>query len=182
MRAYSIASSTRASSVSGTSRPSDFAVIRLSARIELDGGTARHCLDHHQAERLRPIDREQKCQRLAQKFGFAALIDLADELDPWIAQKRRDPFRGSRLRRPCRLWQQSSGECRASARSEWRGQAASRARSGRETRRSRRADCKWACASPWECRDVQSRRSWPWRSAAAGSLEIDTSGMWLKPR
>jgi len=31
-----------------------------------DGCAARHCLDHHQAERLRPIDREQKCMRLAQ--------------------------------------------------------------------------------------------------------------------
>ena len=57
-----------------------------------DGCAARHCLDHHQAERLRPIDREQKCMRLAQEFGLAALIDLADELDPRIAQQRYDLF------------------------------------------------------------------------------------------
>src|SRR5437868_13561825 len=57
-----------------------------------DGCAARHCLDHHQAERLRPINREQKCMRLAQKFGLAAFIDLADELDPRIAQQRYDGF------------------------------------------------------------------------------------------
>jgi hypothetical protein len=54
-----------------------------------DTCAARHRLDHHQAERLRPIDREQKRQRLAQEFRLAALIDLADELDPRIARKRR---------------------------------------------------------------------------------------------
>src|SRR3984893_4557054 len=57
-----------------------------------DRCAARHCLDHHQAERLRPIDREQKCMRLAQEFGLAAFIDLADELDPRIAQQRYDRF------------------------------------------------------------------------------------------
>jgi len=41
------------------------------------GLAARHCLDHHQAERLRPINREQKRLRLAQEFGFVAFIDLA---------------------------------------------------------------------------------------------------------
>ena len=56
------------------------------------GRAARHCLDHHQAERLRPIDREQERLRLAQEFGLAALIDLADELDPRIAQQRYDLF------------------------------------------------------------------------------------------
>ena len=53
---------------------------------------ARHRLDHHQAERLRPIDREQERPRLAQEFGLAALVDLADELDPRVAQQRRDLF------------------------------------------------------------------------------------------
>ena len=57
-----------------------------------DRCAARHCLDHHHAERLRPIDREQERLRLAQEFGLAALIDLADELDPRIAQQRCDPF------------------------------------------------------------------------------------------
>ena len=57
-----------------------------------DGRAARHCLDHHQAERLRPIDREQKRLRLAEEFGLAVLIDLADELDPRIAQQRCDLF------------------------------------------------------------------------------------------
>ena len=57
-----------------------------------DGCAARHRLDHHQAERLRPIDREQERPRLAQEFGLAALVDLADELDPRIAQQRCDRF------------------------------------------------------------------------------------------
>jgi hypothetical protein len=57
-----------------------------------DGCAARHCLDHGQAEWLRPIDREQKRLRLAQEFGLAALIDLADELDVRIAQQRCDLF------------------------------------------------------------------------------------------
>jgi len=57
-----------------------------------DRCAARHGLDHDQAERLRPIDREQKRLCLAQEFGLAALIDLADELDPRIAQQRCDLF------------------------------------------------------------------------------------------
>jgi len=57
-----------------------------------DGCAARHGLDHDQAERLRPIDREQKRLCLAQEFGLAALIDLADELDPRIVQQRCDLF------------------------------------------------------------------------------------------
>ena len=52
-----------------------------------DGCAARHRLDHHQAERLRPIDREQKGLRLAQKFGLAALVDLSNELNAWLAQQ-----------------------------------------------------------------------------------------------
>jgi hypothetical protein len=47
---------------------------------------------HYQAERLRPIDWEQKRLGLAQKFGLAALIDLADELDSRIAQQWCDLF------------------------------------------------------------------------------------------
>src|SRR5882757_4479959 len=42
-----------------------------------DGSAARHRLDHHQAERLGPVDREQERQRIAQELGLAALIDLA---------------------------------------------------------------------------------------------------------
>ena len=53
----------------------------------------RHRLDRCQAKRLRPIDREQEQRlRLAQEFGLAALIDLANELDPRIAQQRCDLF------------------------------------------------------------------------------------------
>ena len=55
-----------------------------------DGRAARHRLDHHQAERLRPIDREQEGLCLAEESGLASLIDLADELDPRIAQQRCD--------------------------------------------------------------------------------------------
>jgi hypothetical protein len=57
-----------------------------------DGCAERHRLDHYQPERLRPIDREQKRLRIAQEFGLAALIDLANELDPRIAQQRYDSF------------------------------------------------------------------------------------------
>jgi hypothetical protein len=55
-----------------------------------DGCPAGHRLDHDQAERLWPIDREQKRLRLAQEFVLAALIDLTDKLDCRIAQEWRD--------------------------------------------------------------------------------------------
>ena len=57
-----------------------------------DWSAARHRLDHYEAEWLRPIDREQKRPRLAEEFGLAPLIYLADELDPRIAQQRCDLF------------------------------------------------------------------------------------------
>ena len=57
-----------------------------------DRSAARHRLDHYEAEWLRPIDREQKRPRLAEEFGLAPLIYLADELDPRIAQQRCDLF------------------------------------------------------------------------------------------
>src|ERR1700730_420419 len=60
--------------------------------VSKDGCAARHRLDHHQAERLRPIDREQKGLRLTQEFGLAALIDLAQDLNLRIAQQRCDLF------------------------------------------------------------------------------------------
>ena len=43
-----------------------------------------------QAERLRPVDREQQRPRLAQELGLAALVDLADVLDAWLLQQRLD--------------------------------------------------------------------------------------------
>src|SRR5215510_4581336 len=42
---------------------------------------AGHRLDHHQAERLRPINREEQRIRPAQKFLLLLTADLADEFD-----------------------------------------------------------------------------------------------------
>ena len=54
------------------------------------GRAARHRLDHHQTERLGPVDGEQQAARLAQEARLAALVDLADELDAGLSQQRLD--------------------------------------------------------------------------------------------
>ena len=46
--------------------------------IRDDRRTAGHRLDHDQAERLRPIDRNQQRYSAAQKFRFIRVADLAD--------------------------------------------------------------------------------------------------------
>src|SRR4029453_18692430 len=51
-----------------------------SARPRNDGRAARHGLDHHQTERLRPIDRKQQRSRVAEKSLLLSVIYLADEL------------------------------------------------------------------------------------------------------
>ena len=43
--------------------------------------TAGHRLDHHQPERLRPVDREQQRRRVAQEVVLLRLADLTHELD-----------------------------------------------------------------------------------------------------
>ena len=142
---------------------------------------ARHRLDHHQAERLRPIDREQKRLRLAQEFGLAALIDLADELDPRIAQQRCDLFaeigfiglvdfggdlQGNAKRRAIRMAR--SGRFSGEIRPRNATIAAARIVNGRD-------------ANSWECRDVRSPTKLALAIGRRWSLEIDTSGISLKP-
>ena len=51
---------------------------------------AGHGLDHHQAERFRPVDREQQRLGVAEKCRFLAVTDLAHELDQGMVQQRLD--------------------------------------------------------------------------------------------
>ena len=55
-----------------------------------DRGAARHGLDHHQPERLRPVDRKQQRLGVAQELGFLVVADLADILDQRIGQQGLD--------------------------------------------------------------------------------------------
>src|SRR5713226_10331003 len=43
---------------------------------------ASHRFDHHQSERLGPVDRAEKCQRLAEEGGFFAIVDFTDVSTP----------------------------------------------------------------------------------------------------
>ena len=43
---------------------------------------ARHRLDHHQAERLLPLDREERRPRVLEQLDLLPVVDLAEELDP----------------------------------------------------------------------------------------------------
>ena len=52
---------------------------------------ARHRLDHDETERLRPVDREQQGERLAEKFALGGLVDLADEFNAGAVEQRLDP-------------------------------------------------------------------------------------------
>ena len=44
-----------------------------------DGRTAGQGLDHHQAERLRPVDGKKQSRRVLQEAVFSGVIDLADK-------------------------------------------------------------------------------------------------------
>ena len=54
-----------------------------------DGRSARHRLDHHEPERLRPVDRHQQADRAAQELRFLAVADLADVVDERIVLDHR---------------------------------------------------------------------------------------------
>src|SRR5947207_13838752 len=54
-----------------------------------DRGAARHRFDHDEAERLRPVDRDQPSDRAAQKLRFFGIPDLADRFDNRIAVDHR---------------------------------------------------------------------------------------------
>jgi hypothetical protein len=59
-----------------------------AAAIGDDGRAARHRLNHHQPERLRPVDRKKQCIRIAQEFIFLDIADLAYEFHERITQQR----------------------------------------------------------------------------------------------
>src|SRR6185437_2535687 len=51
---------------------------------------ARHRFDHHQTERLGPVDRRHERVRTAEKFGFLVIADLADIFDVRRLDQRAD--------------------------------------------------------------------------------------------
>ena len=64
--------------------PGDAVVDHLGHRAVPEGQHGRaagHRLDHGEAERLRPVDGEEKRARFAEELDLAAVVDLADELD-----------------------------------------------------------------------------------------------------
>src|SRR5512134_710524 len=63
-----------------------------TAAVSDHGRAARQRLDHHEAERLRPVDREKHSERAAEKRPLLAVGDLADELDPGSGKQRTDPL------------------------------------------------------------------------------------------
>ncbi|CAM2163741.1 hypothetical protein BO443_120084 [Burkholderia orbicola] len=66
---------------------------RHGAAVERDDRRAAgHRLDHHQAERLRPVDREQQRLRAGQERRLLCFVDLADEFDVRLAEQRLDHF------------------------------------------------------------------------------------------
>src|SRR5262249_30696180 len=65
--------------------------LRHGAAVECDyGGTACHCLDHRQAERLRPVDRDQKGDRPAEEIRFLSIVDLVNIVDERKTHQRLD--------------------------------------------------------------------------------------------
>ena len=65
--------------------------LRHRAAIESDDRrSAGHRLDHHQAERLRPVDRHQQGDRAAQERRFVVVVDLADVFDIGRVDHRMD--------------------------------------------------------------------------------------------
>ena len=57
------------------------------AAIGDDGRSAGKSFDHHQAERLRPVDREQQRSRIANEVVLLVLTDLAGEVDQRMRQQ-----------------------------------------------------------------------------------------------
>jgi hypothetical protein len=51
-------------------------------------GSARHCLNHEEAERLRPANGKQQCSGVPKERPLLFLADLADELDA-VGRKHR---------------------------------------------------------------------------------------------
>jgi hypothetical protein len=57
-----------------------------------DRRAACHGLDHHQAERLRPVDREQQGTGIAEERGLIPLVDFPDIFNPRLVEHRLDDF------------------------------------------------------------------------------------------
>src|SRR5690606_12387706 len=71
----------------------DAVVHHLGHRAAVPGDHRRaagHRLDHHQAERFRPVDREQQRHRVAEEARLLRVADLADELHQRIVEQRLD--------------------------------------------------------------------------------------------
>jgi len=84
-----------ASTSSSRCREESRATVASSSGTEPQGPrdhrrAARHRLDHHEAERLRPVDGEQQRAGAAEEGGLADVLDLPDEFDERIVEERRD--------------------------------------------------------------------------------------------
>ena len=62
--------------------------VHRAASKRHDRGAARERLDHHEAERFRPVDRKKKGLRMAEKLVLAVLSDLSDEFKERIVEQR----------------------------------------------------------------------------------------------
>src|SRR5688572_18941168 len=54
------------------------------------GRAARESLDHHEPERLGPVDREQEHSSVTQEFLLLTVADLTDVLDERVTEQRLD--------------------------------------------------------------------------------------------
>jgi hypothetical protein len=62
-------------------------------RPERDNGrAARHRFDHHQAERLGPVDRKQQSRGIGEKFLFGFIVNFANQPDLVAVDLRFKPF------------------------------------------------------------------------------------------
>src|SRR5262249_7067758 len=68
-----------------------------------DGRYARHGFYHVEAERLRPVDREDERGRIAEKRRLLRFIDFTDELDAGSSQERLHALFEIRLVLPVHL-------------------------------------------------------------------------------
>ncbi len=81
--------------MSSTTKPVSAVVDHFGHRAAIerdDRRAAGHGLDHHQAERLRPIDRNEQHDGAAQEFRFLLVGDLADIFDIARFDHRLDLF------------------------------------------------------------------------------------------
>ena len=100
---------------------------------------ARHRLDHDQAERLLPVDREERRPRVLEQLDLLAVRDLAEVLDLVRAEMRLDELVEVLLLRPARAsCPRSSAAARSRSRRRPRGARPCPGSSGRGRAGSRR--------------------------------------------